>query len=295
MAPRQILSVAGVAVFVGPFLFGVAVAETIGNELAAPAHLTMPAVIAAVVAAILWKVLNSWLGIPASSSHSLLGGLIGSISVGSGFSALQAAGLSKIVVALVFSPVLGLLLGYLAMKLVLFLIRGASPHVNVLFKRAQMATAVGVALSHGANDAQKSMGILALGLVATGVSESFNVPWWVITCSAAAMALGTMSGGRRIIRTLGGKFYKIRPVHGFAVQIASGVVILTAAILGGPVSTTQVVSSSIVGVGSAERLSKVRWAVLYEIALAWLFTIPATALLAALLYVPIRLLVGILE
>jgi PiT family inorganic phosphate transporter len=191
--------------------------------------------------------------------------------------------------ALVISPVLGLLLGFVAMRLVLFLTRSASPHVNLLFRRAQMVTVIGVALSHGANDAQKAMGILALGLVATGVTSSFAVPWWVVASSAAAMAVGTMFGGRRIIRKLGGKFYKIRPVHGFAAQIASGTVITAAAILGGPVSTTQVVSSSIVGVGSAERLSKVRWSVLRDIALSWLFTIPATALVAGLLYLPVRL------
>jgi PiT family inorganic phosphate transporter len=288
MAPRRILLMAGVAVFIGPFLFGLAVAQTIGRDLAAPADLTLPVVIAAVLAAILWKLLNSWLGIPASSSHSLFGGLIGAIIAGSGANALLRAGLTKIITALVVSPLVGLALGYLVMKVVLFLTRGASPQVNLAFKRAQMVTAIGLALSHGANDAQKAMGILTLGLVTTGLSSRFEVPWWVIVASAAAMALGTMSGARRIIRTLGGKFYKIRPVHGFAAQAASGIVIMTAAILGGPVSTTQVVSSSIVGVGSAERLSKVRWSVLYEIALAWLLTIPATALAAALLQPLVR-------
>jgi len=174
------------------------------------------------------------------------------------------------------------------MKLVLFLARGASPRINRFFKQAQTFTALALALGHGANDAQKTMGIITMGLMGAGVMRQFHVPVWVIAASAGAISLGTATGGWRIIRTLGGKFYKIRPVHGFTTQIASAVVILGAALLGGPVSTTQVVSSAILGVGSAERLSKVRWRVAGQILTAWMLTIPASGLLAALAYLVIR-------
>jgi PiT family inorganic phosphate transporter len=295
MAPRTILLLAGLAEFCGPFLFGVAVAETIGKDIADPHHLTMPVVIAAVLAAIAWKVITWWLGIPASSSHALFGGLVGAIMIGSGMSALHSQGLSKVAVALILSPVLGLFLGHLMMKVVLFLARGATPRINQFFRGGQWVTAVILALSHSTNDAQKSMGILALGLVATGASQEFDVPLWVVASSAGAMALGTMVGSRRLIKTIGGKFYKIRPVHSFTAQATSGAVILGAALLGGPVSTTQVVSSTIIGVGAAERVNKVRWRVLYDIALAWFLTIPATAIMAVLFYWPVRWLVGLLS
>jgi PiT family inorganic phosphate transporter len=180
--------------------------------------------------------------------------------------------------------VLGLVAGFFLMKTVLYLARGASPRINSLFKRGQWGTALWLALSHGTNDAQKTMGIIAMALLADGLITSFRVPLWVVALSASAIALGTALGGWRLIRTLGGKFYKIRPVHGFTSQIASATVIMGAALLGGPVSTTQVVSSAILGVGSAERVSKVRWGVAGNIAAAWLLTIPATAAVAALIY-----------
>jgi PiT family inorganic phosphate transporter len=164
------------------------------------------------------------------------------------------------------------------------LAQDASPRINWFFKRSQILTALALALSHGTNDAQKTMGVIALALVTTGYLTQFQIPTWVIALSAGAIALGTVCGGWRLIKTLGGRFYKIRPVHGFSAQVTSAAVILGAALLGGPVSTTQVVSSAIMGVGSAERLSKVRWAVAGNIAAAWLLTIPATALVAAALY-----------
>jgi PiT family inorganic phosphate transporter len=201
---------------------------------------------------------------------------------------VKLAGLGKVTLALAISPLVGLVAGYLAMKLVLFLARGASPKINEFFKRGQIVTALALALSHGTNDAQKTMGVITLGLVNAGLLQEFKVPLWVVAACAGAIALGTATGGWRLIRTLGGKFYKVRPVHGFTTQLASASVILSAAILGGPVSTTQVVSSAILGVGSAERVSKVRWGVAEQIALAWLTTIPVAALLAAGLAVILR-------
>jgi len=284
MSPRRALMLSAIAHFAGPFLLGVAVATTIGHEVVQPYAATMAVVLAALLASIVWNVVTWLLGIPSSSSHALVGGLVGATAVGYGVDAIQPQGLIKIVVALLLSPPVGLLGGYMLMKVVMFLARGASPRINRFFKQAQTYTALGLALGHGANDAQKTMGIITMGLVATGALQQFEVPLWVVAASAGAISLGTAMGGWRIIRTLGGKFFKIRPVHGFTTQVAASAVILGAALLGGPVSTTQVVSSAILGVGSAERLSKVRWGVAGHIVTAWLLTIPASGLLAALIY-----------
>ncbi|NTW09535.1 MAG: inorganic phosphate transporter, partial [Anaerolineaceae bacterium] len=181
-------------------------------------------------------------------------------------------------------PIVGFLIGYLILRLTILLSWNASPRINTIFRQSQVLTALALALSHGTNDAQKTMGIITLALVTGGYMSTFAVPTWVILVCALMIALGTMLGGWKLIRTLGGKFYKIRPVDGFASQLGSAAVILAATLVGGPVSTTQVVSSAIMGVGTAERANKVRWGVAQEIAAAWLLTIPATALLAAGVY-----------
>ncbi len=288
IGPRRALTITALAEAAGPFLFGVAVARTIGSEIVADQAVTPSVLIAALVAAITWNLLTWFFGIPSSSSHALIGGIAGATIAGFGLDALKWAGLGKVFLALFVSPLLGLLAGFLLMRVILFLARGATPRVNWLFKRGQLATSLTLALSHGTNDAQKTMGIITLGLVASGVLPAFDVPLWVIAISAGAIALGTSLGGWRLIRTLGAKFYTIRPVHGFTAQAASASVILGASLLGGPVSTTHVVSSSILGVGSAERLSKVRWGVAGQIVAAWLFTIPMSALLAAGVYYVLR-------
>ena len=179
---------------------------------------------------------------------------------------------------------IGFVFGFLFTRLIVILARNASPSINDFFKGAQFFTAVGLGLSHGANDAQKTMGVIVLSLVIAGILSGFVVPSWVVFSSAAVMALGASLGGWRMIRTLGGKFYKIRPLHSFSTQLTSTVVVLGASLLGAPVSTSQVVSSAIVGVGSSERISKVRWSVAEEIAASWLITIPASALLSAGIY-----------
>jgi PiT family inorganic phosphate transporter len=292
MSPRRALLLTAAAHFAGPFLFGVAVATTIGHEVVVESAVTLPVIEASLISAILWNLFTWFFGIPSSSSHALVGGIVGAVAVQSGWQVLRAEGLTKIIAALLISPVLGLLVGYLVMKLVLFLARGASPRINWLFKRGQWGTTLWLALSHGTNDAQKTMGIITMALLADGAIKTFVVPGWVIALSASAIAVGTALGGWRLIRTLGGKFYKIRPVHGFTSQIASGSVIMGAALLGGPVSTTQVVSSTIMGVGSAERMSKVRWGVVGQIVAAWVLTIPATAVVAALVYTALTLIRG---
>jgi len=194
------------------------------------------------------------------------------------------SGLEKVLIALFTSPIIGFALGFVLMRIIFFLVRGATPSVNTFFKRAQLVTALAMSFSHGTNDAQKTMGIITLSLVIGGVLPEFRVPFWVIASSAGAIALGTALGGWRLIKTLGGKFYKIRPIHSFTSQLTSAIVILGASLVGGPVSTTQVVSSAIIGVGSAERLGKVRWSVAGDIVTAWIITIPATALVSAGVY-----------
>jgi PiT family inorganic phosphate transporter len=288
MPARTALLLTAAGEFVGPFLFGVAVAQTIGAGLIDTAAVTPGIVLGAAVAAIVWNVLTWLFGIPSSSSHALVGGLLGATAMAGGLGAIQIGGVQKALVALFVSPPLGLLAGFLIMRLTLRAVAHASPNVNTVFKRLQIVTAVGLAVSHGANDAQKTMGILTLGLVAAGALPAFAVPVWVVAASAGVMALGTAIGGWRLIRTLGGRIYKIRPIHGFTAQTASWAVILGAALVGGPVSTTQVVSSAIMGAGAAERLSKVRWGVAQEMLVAWGLTIPVTAGLAALAYLPLR-------
>ncbi len=285
---RQALTITAVAEFIGPFLFGVAVATTLGHEVLTANEIELSVTMAALIASIVWNIITWWLGIPSSSSHALVGGLIGAAVAQNGWGVVRLAGLGKVVLALAISPLIGLVAGYLVMKLVLFLARASSPKINTFFKRAQILTALALALSHGTNDAQKTMGIITLGLVSEGALETFHVPLWVVAACAAAIALGTATGGWRLIKTLGSKFFKVRPVHGFTTQVASAAVILSAALLGGPVSTTQVVSSAIMGVGSAERVSKVRWGTAGQIVIAWLTTIPFSAILAAGLAVLLR-------
>jgi len=284
MTPTAALIIATVANFIGPFVFGVAVAKTIGQDVAPPNSITIAVVLAALLSASIWNLLTWFFGIPSSSSHALIGGIVGAVIVGTGWQSLKIEGLGLVAVALFLSPVLGYVLGQIVMRISMWAVRNATPKANLFFKYAQIPTAFTLALSHGTNDAQKTMGIITLGLVVLGYQDHFAVPWWVILASATAIGIGTASGGWRIIHTLGGKFYRIRPIHSFASQLSSMVVILTASLFGGPVSTTHVVSSSILGVGAAQRRSQVRWGVMGDILVAWFLTVPASAGIAALLY-----------
>jgi PiT family inorganic phosphate transporter len=290
-SPRTALGMTAVANFLGPFIFGVAVAETIGNEVVDSAAINLLVILTALLSAIFWNLLTWYLGFPSSSSHALVGGLIGAVVVGAGWDAILLPGLVKVLLTLLLSPLIGFVFGYIFLKFLLLLCWNATPKVNTVFKRSQIFTSISLALSHGTNDAQKTMGIITLTLVTAGVLETFVVPEWVIFACASMIALGTAVGGWRLIRTLGGKIFRIKPIDGFASQLASTVVILSASLLGGPVSTTQVVSSSIMGVGGAERMNKVRWGVGKDIATAWVLTIPATALVAAGLYWILSLLI----
>lgn len=284
LGPRLSLLLAATANAAGPFIFGTAVARTVGSEVIAENAMTIPVVIAALVGAILWNIITFTLGIPSSSSHALIGGMVGAVWAGYGFDAVRVDGLTKVLAALFVSPPLGMMAGYLMVRLLRFLASWSSPRVNVTFQRGQILTSIALALAHGTNDAQKTMGIITLGLLAGGLIDRFEVPGWVIGISAGAISLGTLLGGWRVIRTLGHRFYKIRPIHGLGAQSASAGVIIGASLLGGPVSTTQVVSSSIVGAGAAQRARMVRWNVFGNILVAWVLTIPLAGLVGALVY-----------
>ena len=284
LSPRLSLSLIAVAEFSGPFIFGVAVAKTIGSGIVVPGAVNMIALLAPIASAILWGLLTWFLGFPSSASHAIIGGLVVAVVASSGWSVIEIAGIIKIIVILFISPVIGLIFGFLITKLIMLASWNATPKVNTLFRRGQIATSIALALSYGANDAQKTMGIITLGLVTSGFITKFAVPVWVIFLCASMIAIGTSVGGWRLIKTLGAKFYRIRPIDGFSTQLSSAIVILGASFFGGLVSTTQVVSASILGVGSAERINKVRWGVAKDIAVAWLLTIPSTALVGAGLY-----------
>lgn len=282
--PQTALALTALAEFAGPFLFGVTVAKTIGDEILTSDTLSLQALAAGLAGAILWNLLTWFFGIPSSSSHALIGGLIGAALLSSGMNAIKPAGLYKVLLALFLSPVIGFAAGFVVFRIIYLLASNASPRINDFFKQSQLITAVALAFSHGTNDAQKTIGIITLSLVISGRLANFSVPFWVILLSAAIMALGTSLGGWRLIRTLGAKFYKIRPVHSFATQLTAGIVIILASAGGLPVSTSQVVSSSIIGVGASERLGKVRWSVAADILTAWLITIPAAGALSAAIF-----------
>jgi inorganic phosphate transporter, PiT family len=282
--PQTALGMTAVAEFAGPLLFGVTVAKTIGSDIVTTEVISLQALTVGLLGAILWNLITWYFGIPSSSSHALIGGLIGAAVISSGWDAVKVGGLTKVLLALFISPVIGFIVGFVLLKIVYFFSQYATPHINNFFKQSQMFTAVALAFSHGTNDAQKTIGIITMSLIIGGQLSDFSVPFWVVLVSAGTMAAGTALGGWRLIRTLGGKFYKIRPVHGFSSQLTSGIVILGASAAGLPVSTTQVVSSAIIGVGASERFGKVRWSVTGDILTAWIITIPVSALFSAGIY-----------
>lgn len=282
------LGLTAAAEFVGPLFFGATVAKTIASNIVTADAISLQALAVGLLGAIIWNLITWYFGIPSSSSHALIGGLIGAAMISSGWEAVKVSGLIKVLLALFISPVIGFIAGFILLKTVYIFSQNATPHINNFFKQSQMFTAIALAFSHGTNDAQKTIGIITLSLIIGGQLSEFNVPFWVVLISAGTMAAGTALGGWRLIRTLGGKFYKIRPVHGFTSQLTSGIVIFVASATGLPVSTTQVVSSAIIGVGASERFGKVRWGVAGDILTAWVITIPVSALFSAGIYSLLR-------
>jgi PiT family inorganic phosphate transporter len=278
-------------------LTGTKVASTIGKGLIAPGAVTQVVVLSALLGAIAWNLFTWYFGIPSSSSHALVGGLVGAALARSGGGSIQVAGLIKIVESLIVSPLIGFALGFVLMIAILWAGRQGKPaRMSRLFRRLQIASAGFMAVSHGSNDAQKTMGIITMSLVAGGAigqeSGQFVVPLWVILACAVAMGLGTMAGGVRIIKTMGTKIIDLRPIHGFAAETGAAITILGASYLGLPVSTTHVISGAILGVGSSQRVSAVRWGVTTRILWAWVLTIPVSAVVAWGCYTLIHLAIG---
>jgi PiT family inorganic phosphate transporter len=302
MTPAQAVVIVGVFEFLGPLFGGTAVANTIGtfirlDDLAPVAALTI--LLSGLVGAIGWNLLTWWRGIPSSSSHALVGGLAGAVVVAVGPERVvwgfqefltdgHLTGVTKVLLALFVSPLLGFWVGFGLQRLMSRLLAGASPRINRNLRQAQFVTAAGLAFAHGANDAQKSMGILTLVLLLGGYISSFQVPFWVMLACSSAITLGVLSGGWRIVRTLGYAIYKVRPLHALDSQLTSAAVILSASVLGAPVSTTHVVATSIMGIGAAERPKAVRWSKAGEIATTWIITIPGAAFMSVACYLSIR-------
>ncbi len=261
------------------------VASTIGKGIVDANNVTQLVVLAGILGAILWNLITWYYGMPASSSHAIIGGLMGAVIAHSGAGTLHWKGLEKIVLALVISPIFGIIIGFFFMVIVMWLFRNSSPGpLNKGFRRLQILSAAFMAFSHGTADAQKSMGVITMALLSYGLLPTFDVPTWVKISCAVAMGLGTAAGGWRIIKTIGRDFVKLQPVHGFCVETASAAVILGASSLGMPVSTTHVITSSILGVGISKRLTAVNWVVAQRIVVAWVLTIPAAALVAFMTY-----------
>ncbi len=292
MTPRRALLWAAAGEMLGPFIFGSAVAATVGHALLSPEGETPAVLWAALLSALVWSVASWFLGLPSSSSHALVGALVGGGLAAVGPEGVHLETLAAIAGYLLLSPLLGLVLGYVSLRLLLALLSGATPRVNNTLRRLQLVTAMVLAISHGSNDGQKIMGMMAGALLAFGFTPGFVVPWWVAGLASMGLGLGTAVGGERLIRTLGGRLYRIRPVHGFAAQGPAAAVVLISAMLGGPVSATQVMASAIMGVGISENPSRVRWGVISNIVLTWVLVLPGTALGAVLLYQWTRLLLG---
>jgi len=276
MHPRLALNLAAAAEFLAPFLFGIAVARSLATGLIDPQAISLNTLVVAMLASVAWTLFAWRLGLPSSTSHALIGGLLGAALFIDGPQAILTSGLIRVVLPLFIAPPLGILLSYLVMLLLLFLFRNATPRVNNLFRRLQVITMIALALSHSANDAQKSMGMIALGLYLAGRLDSFHVPFGVVLACAVAIALGASLGDWRLIRTLGGRIYRIRPLNALASQLTSVGVVLTAALVGAPVSTSQVISMALMGAGAAERVNKVRWQVGMDMLTTWGLTIPGT-------------------
>jgi PiT family inorganic phosphate transporter len=290
LTPRTALAIAALMNLVGAFL-GTSVAATVGEGIVVPPSgldgLTL--VLAALIGAVVWNLVTWYFGLPSSSSHAMIGGLVGAaLAAGAG---VQWSGvLNKVIVPMVVSPVLGFVGASLVMTAILWIFRRGRPtRITRGFRHAQTFSAVAMALGHGLQDAQKTMGVIVLALVVGGMHTGFDIPWWVIVCSAGALSLGTWSGGWRIMRTLGRRIIDLDPPHGFAAEItASSLLYVSAFAFAAPISTTQTMTSAVLGVGSTKRLSSVRWGVAGNIAVGWVLTIPMAALTAALAFLAVH-------
>jgi PiT family inorganic phosphate transporter len=290
LPPRTAILMAAGLNFLGALL-ATNVAHTIAKGLIDPHSATQSVILAAITGAIVWNLITWKFGIPSSSSHALIGGLIGAAFVHGGLKVIQWEGLrNKVLIPLIASPIAGFGVGFLIMGIIFFVFKNTQPgRISTSFRRLQLVSAAAMAFSHGQNDAQKSMGIITMALLSAHLLPTAEVPKWVMLACATAMALGTSAGGYRIIKTMGHRIIRLEPVHGFAAETSAAAVIITASHLGMPVSTTHVISGSIFGVGSSKRLSAVRWGLARSMVIAWVLTIPASGTVAALVYEGLKL------
>ncbi|MCX6555687.1 MAG: inorganic phosphate transporter [Candidatus Aminicenantes bacterium] len=292
LTPRQAVLWAAFFNFAAAFLFGLHVANTIGKGIIDTKVVNAPMILATLVGAIIWSYVCTRMGFPISVSHALVGGLIGAALAKSGIKSLVFSGLFKISLFIVLAPLIGLVLGYVIMIVVMWICHKRSPQtIDRWFRRLQLLSAALYSIGHGTNDAQKTMGIIAMLLFSTGyLGSTFYVPFWVVISCYLAISLGTLSGGWRVIETLGMKMTKLKPVHGFSAETAAASSILFSTFLGIPVSTTHTITGAIIGVGATSRLSAIRWGLAYRIVWAWIMTIPGSALISVLCWYGISLL-----
>jgi len=289
LRPLHAVAMAAVANFAGPFLFGVAVATTIGKGIIDPNFVTLNIIIGALAGAIIWDIVTWLLGLPTSSSHALIGGIIGAGIVGAGTQAIIFGGMQKVVTGIIVSPVVGLVVAFLLATLLITIFAKKRPSsVNSGFGRLQLISSAYFSLTHGANDGQKTMGVIALILLTQGVITKFEVPYYVIIMAALAISLGTFFGGWRIVKTMAVKITQLKPYQGFAAETGGATVLAVLAWLGIPASTTHAISGAIMGAGAVKRVSAVRWGVGRRIVWAWIITIPASAAVAAIVTLIIK-------
>jgi inorganic phosphate transporter, PiT family len=287
LKPGQAVLGAAVFNFIAIFVFHLSVAATIGKGLAQPGVVDVHVVFGALVGAISWNFITWYYGIPSSSSHALIGGIVGAVISKAGASALVVSSIMKTVVFIFVSPLMGFLLGSFMLIAVSWAFRQSTPsRIDRWFRRLQLVSAGAYSLGHGGNDAQKTIGIVWMLLIATGYTEvgATSPPTWVVLCCYTAIAMGTLFGGWRIVKTMGQRLTKLKPVHGFCAETGGAITLFIAAILGIPVSTTHTITGAIVGVGATQRASAVRWGIAGNIIWAWILTIPATASVGAIAY-----------
>jgi PiT family inorganic phosphate transporter len=284
LSPRTAVFMAAILNFAGA-LTGTAVAKTVGAGLVDAHYVTQATVVAALLSAIIWDLITWYFGLPTSSSHALLASIVGASVATAGIEVIIEKGVYKVLMALIISPAIGFVLGFLLMLFLLWLFGKKSiSSVHFIFNKLQIASAAYMAFSHGSNDAQKTMGIITMALVSYYKLPDFHVPMWVMILCAVAMALGTALGGWRIIKTLGMRLVHLQPIHGFAAEASAATVIEVASRIGLPLSTTHIISSTILGVGATKRLSAVRWGIARNIVTAWILTLPVCVVLAWLIY-----------
>ena len=285
LSPGQAVVWAAFFNFIAAFFFGTAVAKTVGSGMVDLDIVTYGVILAGLTGAITWNLITWYFGLPTSSSHALFGGYAGAAVAKAGFSAIIVSGWTKTLIFIVVAPLIGLAVGLTLMTSIFWIFKGTTPmRVDRWFRRLQLVSAAAFSLMHGANDAQKTMGIITGALFTGGYLTTFEVPFWVVLAAHAAIGLGTLTGGWRIIKTMGQKITKLRPVGGFAAETGAAVAIYTATAMGVGISTTHTITGAIIGVGTTRRLSAVRWGVARQIVWAWILTIPASATIGAISY-----------